>query len=405
MKLNLRISEQFRRIEITRGMWIMIVLILLGVAAALVRYVSGIGAISDLSDRFPWGFWISFDLYCGVALGAGAFVIAGTVNILGLKQFKPLLRPSILTGFLGYIMVVISLLVDLGQPLRIWHMMIYQNDTSVLLEVGLCVMLYTTVLAIEFAPVFLEGFKLSKIAHTIHHYSMPFIILGVVLSTLHQSSLGSMLLIQASRLHALWWTPILPVMFFVSAVGVGLGMVILESSLSSRAFKRGLEVHILKKLAVASAVVQSIYLVLKFGELAFAGELGLLFTSGTMSILFWAELIIGAVIPIILFSQRAVRESSRGLLVGALFVVSGLMLNRFDVSWFAIQRVDPMTYVPAFMGKVTYFPTFPEVAVSIGIVSAGVLAFTLAAKYLPLFETEHHEVASHAPQVSVAAGD
>jgi Ni/Fe-hydrogenase subunit HybB-like protein len=405
MKLNLRVSEQLRCIDITRGMGILIVLILLGVAFALVRFASGIGAISDLSNRFPWGFWISFDLYCGVALGAGAFVIVATVEILRLKQFEPLLRPSILTGFLGYLMVIIALLVDLGQPLRIWHLMIYQNYTSVLFEVGVCVMLYTAVLTIEFAPVFLEGIKLPKIAHTLHRFSMPFVILGVVLSTLHQSSLGSMLLIQATRLHPLWWTPILPVMFFISAVGVGLGIVILESSLSSRAFKRGLEVHILKKLAVASVVVEAIYLVLKFGDLAAAGELNLLFSSGAMSVLFWAEIIVGAVIPIILFSQRAVRESSTGLLVGSLFVVAGLILNRFNVSWFAIQRVDPITYVPSFMGKVTYFPTLPEVAVSIGIVSAGVLAFTLAAKYLPLFEDGHHEIAGHAPQASAAAGD
>ena len=402
MRLNLRVSEQLRRIEITRGMWIMIVLILLGVTSALVRFASGIGAISDLSNRFPWGFWISFDLYCGVALGSGAFVIAGVVGILRLKQFEPLLRPSILTGFLGYVMVVIALLVDLGQPLRIWHLIVYQNYTSVLFEVGVCVMLYTTVLMIEFAPVFLEGIKLPKIAHTLHRFSMPFIILGVVLSTLHQSSLGSMLLIQATRLHPLWWTPILPVMFFVSAVGVGLGMVILESSLSARAFKRGLEVNLLKKLALADLCVEAIYLVLKFGDLAAAGELNLLFTSGWMSVLFWAEIAIGAVIPIILFSQRAVRESGTGLLVGSLFVVAGLILNRFNVSWFGIQRVDPMTYVPSFMGKVTYFPTLPEVAVSIGIVSAGVLAFTLAAKYLPLFEDGHHD---HATQTSAAAGD
>jgi Ni/Fe-hydrogenase subunit HybB-like protein len=281
--------------------------------------------------------------------------------------------------------------VDLGQPLRIWHLILYQNHTSILFEVGVCVMLYTTVLAIEFAPIFLEGIKLPKIARTIHRYSIPFVILGVVLSTLHQSSLGSMLLIQPERLHPLWWTPILPVMFFVSAAGVGLGMVILESSLSSRTFHHGLEVHLLKKLALANVYVEALYLVLKFGDLAVAGELNLLFTSGFMSVLFWAEIIIGAVIPIVLFSQRAVRESSKGLLIGSIFVVVGLMLNRFNVSWFGIQRLDPMTYVPSFMGKVNYFPTLPEVAVSIGVVAAGVLAFSLAVRYLPLFSKEAEE--------------
>ena len=237
MKINVRVSEGLRRIEITRGMWILIVLILLGVASALVRFISGIGAISDLSNRFPWGFWISFDLYCGVALGAGSFVLVAVVDILRLKQFEPLLRPSVLTGFLGYLMVVIALLVDLGQPLRIWHLIIYQNFTSIMFLVGICEMLYIGILAIEFAPVILEGIKKSKIAHAIHRFSLPFIILGVVLSTLHQSSLGSMLLIQSTRLHPLWWTPIIPLLFFVSAVDVGLGMVILESSLSSRRTK------------------------------------------------------------------------------------------------------------------------------------------------------------------------
>lgn len=389
MRLNLQITENVRRVPITRGMWILIALILAGVASGLARFAWGIGAITDLSNAYPWGFWISFDLYCGVALGAGAFTIVAIVEILDLQEFRPLLRPSILTGLLGYVMVVIALLVDLGQPLRIWHMMVYQNHTSILFEVGICVMLYTTVLMVEFSPVILEGIKKNKIAHFIHKYSWPFIILGVVLSTLHQSSLGSMLIIEPYKLDALWWTPILPVMFFVSAVNVGLGMIIVESSLSSRAFQHGLETHLLQKLAKADVYVLLVYLVLKFGELAWAGELGLLFSSGTMSLLFWAEVIIGILIPIALFSQRAVRQSSKGLLVGAIFVVVGLMLNRFNVSWFAIQHPDPITYVPSFMSQVNYMPTLPEVAVSIGIVSAGVLAFTLAAKYLPLFSTEH----------------
>jgi len=405
MKLRVRVSE---RLHLTRGMWVMLILIVLGVASALYRYAFGIGAISDLSNTYPWGFWISFDLYCGVALGSGAFTIVAIVEIFGLEKFKPLLRPSILTGFLGYLMVILALLVDLGQPLRIFNLIIYRNYHSVLFEVGVCVMLYTLVLAIEFAPVFLEGIKMSRLARTIHRYVMPFVILGVVLSTLHQSSLGSMLLIQPEKLHPLWWTPLLPVLFFVSAVSVGLGMVILESSLSSRAFQRGLEVDLLKKLALADVYVLALYLVLKFGELAVAGEMKYLFTSGLMSVLFWAEIVVGALIPIILFAQRSVRESPTGLLVGAIFVVAGLMLNRFDISWFAIHRLDPMMYVPAFMGKIAYLPTPPEVAVSIGIVSAGVLAFTLAARYLPLFSEHagpHHEATARLRQAKSPSGD
>jgi Ni/Fe-hydrogenase subunit HybB-like protein len=399
MKLQLRLSD---RLQVTRGMAILLILIALGVASAFYRFAFGIGAISDLSNMYPWGFWISFDLYCGVALGSGAFTLVALVEIFDLKEFEPLKRPSILTGFLGYIMVIIALLVDLGQPLRIWHLIIFQNHHSVLFEVGICVMLYTTVLAIEFSPVLLEGIKKNKLAHQIHRFSIPFIILGVVLSTLHQSSLGSMLLIQPTRLHPLWWTPILPVMFFVSAVNVGLGMIILESSLSSRAFHRSLETHLLKKLAIADIYVLGFYFVLKFGELAIAGELQYLFTSGLMSVLFWAEIMLGVVIPIYLFSQRSIRESSKGLLIGSIFIVAGLMLNRFNVSWLGIQRVDPMTYVPSIMGKVSYFPNLPEVMVSVGIVSFGVLVFSLAARYLPLFAAEHEEMHETAPSLQIA---
>ena len=395
MKLNLQITASLRRLPITRTMWIMIALITAGVTSALVRFAFGIGAITDLSNAYPWGFWISFDLYCGVALGAGAFTIVAIVEIFDLKEFRPLVRPSVLTGMLGYIMVVIALLVDLGQPLRIWHMIVYQNHTSILFEVGMCVMLYTTVLIIEFSPVVFEGFKKHQLAHNIHKYSFPFVILGVVLSTLHQSSLGSLLIIESYKLHPLWWTPFLPVLFFFSALNVGLGMVIFESSLSARAFGKGLETHLLEKLAKANIYVLLVYLALKFGELAWAGELSLLFMSGVMSLLFWGEIIIGALIPIALFSQRAVRQSPKWLLVGATFVVLGLIFNRFNASWFGITHADPITYIPTFMGNVDYIPTLPEIAVSIGIVSAGVLAFNLAAKYLPVFEHEGHE--AHAP--------
>jgi Ni/Fe-hydrogenase subunit HybB-like protein len=222
---------------------------------------------------------------------------------------------------------------------------------------------------------------------------MPFVILGVVLSTLHQSSLGSLLLIQPAKLHPLWWTPILPILFFTSAISVGLAMIIFESSLSSRYFQRGLETHLLEKLAKAVPVVLMIYALLKFGELAVAGELGLLFTSGAMSILFWAEILISVVTPTIWFSIKKNRQSPGAVLAGAIILLVGMILNRFDVSWFAVKHPDPLFYVPTFMSNVKYFPTLPEVAVSVGIFSAGIMAFGLLAKYFPVFESEHEEAA------------
>ena len=187
MKMQIALNK---RLHI--GLLPLVLLALMGIAfvIAMVRYVSGIGSVSNLGNSYPWGFWISFDLFTGVAISSGAFLMAAVVYIFELKEFQPLIRPSVLTGFLGYTMVVVALLVDLGHPERIWYMMIHINPTSVLLEIGICVMSYLTVLAIEFAPVLFEGLKWQKFAHLIHRFIMPFVILGVVLSTLHQSSLG-----------------------------------------------------------------------------------------------------------------------------------------------------------------------------------------------------------------------
>lgn len=386
MKLNLTLPKFLR---IGTLPLVLIVLAAIAFVVAMARYAYGIGVISDLSYSYPWGFWISFDLFTGVVISSGGFLMAGTVYILRIKEFQPLLRPAVLTALLGYIMVAVALLVDLGQPLRIWYMMIYWNHTSVLLEIGICVMSYLTVLAIEFAPVVMERFpKLHKAAHFIHKFIMPFVILGVVLSTLHQSSLGSLLLIQPQKLHPLWWTPILPILFFTSAIAVGLAMIILESSLSSRYFQRGLEMHLLAKLAKAIPMVLVVYALIKFGDLIVAGDLGYLFTSGWMSVLFWAEILIGVVFPIVWFSVEKNRVNPNALLTGAVVTLLGLILNRFNVSWFAVKHPDPLFYLPTFMGNVKYFPTLPEVAVSIGIFSAGILAFGLIAKYFPVFEDE-----------------
>ncbi len=386
MKLVVMINPRLRLSRLVAAL-----LTLMGIAfvVAMIRFARGIGAVSDLSYSYPWGFWISFDLFTGVAISSGAFLMAASVYIFRRREFEPLLKPSILTGFLGYTMVVIALLVDLGHPERIWYMMIHWNHTSVLLEIGICVMSYLTVLAIEFAPVVFHGLKWEKPANLLHRFIMPFVIVGVVLSTLHQSSLGSLLLIQPAKLYPLWWTPILPILFFISAISIGLSMIVLESSLSSRYFHRGLEVHLLEKLTRAIPVILAVYLIVRFSQLAVAGDLRYLFTSGWMSALFWAEILLGAVLPLILFSFRAVRGSPKGLLYGSIILLTGMILDRFDVSWFAVRHPDPLSYIPTFMSNVHYLPSLPEISVSIGIFSAGILAFGLAAKYLPVFEDRH----------------
>lgn len=357
---------------------ILLGLMAIGLAVAMRRFALGIGAISDLSNTYPWGLWISFDIFTGIAISSGAFLLAAAVYIFDLKQFRPLLIPSILTALLGYIMEVLALLVDLGRPERIWHMMIYQNFTSNMLLLGLCVMIYLGILAVEFAPTFFDGIKQPKWAALARRFMLPVVILGVVVSTLHQGSLGSLLLIQPAKLHPLWWTPLLPVMFFLSSVPIGLAMVIVESSLSSRYFRRGLEIHLLEKLARAIPIALGVYVLARFLQLGLAGDFQYLFSSGLLSALFWLEIIVGCVIPFVLFLRPSARTEPGSLLLGAITLLVGMILNRFNVSWFAIHRLTSGTYTPTLM----------ELSISAAIFSFGILAFGLAARYLPVFE-EH----------------
>ena len=389
MKMDITVQRPRFRI----GLFPLALLFFAGVAfvIAMVRYISGIGAISNLSNSYPWGFWVSFDLFTGIAISSGAFVLASLVYIFELEEFRPLVRPTLVTGLLGYMMEGIALLVELGQPHRIWYFLRYQNFTSFLLFIGLYVMIYIAVLAVEFSPAVFERLKWDKATSLVKRWMKPVVIFGAVISTLHQASLGSLLLIQPAKLNPLWWTPWIPPLFFVSAIVIGLAMTLFESSMSSRYFKRGLETHLLAKLARAIPYVLGLYLAMKFLQLALAGNLGLLFTSGLMSILFWAEMLIGVIIPMILFSLKRIRQSPSGLLTGAIITLLGMILNRFNISWFAVKHADPLFYIPTFMNKVHYIPSLPEVAISIGIFSAGILAFGLAVKYLPIFEDEHHE--------------
>ena len=204
-----------------------------------VRFTQGLGATTHLSDQFPWGLWIGFDVLCGVGLAAGGFTLAAIVHIFNIRRFEPILRPTILTAFLGYLLVIVGLMYDLGRPLQIWHAMVMWNPHSVMFEVAWCVMLCTTVLSPEFLPVVLEKFRLSGLQKALKRVIPPLIIVGVLLSTLHHSSLGSLYLIVPEKLYGLWYSPYLPVLFYVSAIAAGCATVIFESFLSARGVQKG----------------------------------------------------------------------------------------------------------------------------------------------------------------------
>lgn len=375
------------RQSLPTGTFILGCLVILGLIPMVIRYLNGLGAISNLSDGRPWGFWISFDLYCGVALAAGGFTLAGVVYIFGREKYHPVARPAILTAFLGYLLVILALLVDLGQPWYIWHAIIYWNIHSPLFEVAVCVMTYTVVLAFEFSPAVFE--RLSELnvpvirrfnwripLRVIRAIQIPLVIAGIVLSTLHQSSLGSMLLMMPYTLHPLWYTPVLPLLFLLSAIAVGPAMVIFESTLSTRAFGHELAMDVLSGLGRAIPYILGLYLLLKLVDLIVAGELGLIFTAYPINLLWWAEIIIGVVTPIILLSWRAIRQSRRGVFWSSVLVILGLVLNRFNVSMLALGMR------PGF----TYFPSWMEVAISVALVADALLVIWLSYRFLHIAE-------------------
>jgi Ni/Fe-hydrogenase subunit HybB-like protein len=368
------ITPQKRRIP--TGIVILSILTGIGFVVGIIRFARGMGVTTNLNDYYPWGLWISFDVISGVALGSGAFTLAAIVHIFRLDKYRPLLRPAILTGFLGYVLVIIGLLCDLGQPHRLWHIIIYQNFHSPLFEVGMCVMLYTTTLALEVLPFVFERFNKPRIVRTLHMITLPLMVIGITLSICHQSTLGSLFLAMRHKLHPLWHSPILPVFFLLTAIAVGLAMVIFESSLSSKAFRRGLELDLLASLGRAISYILSFYLLLRAGDLILAGDLGLLFEGSFQSNLFILEMVIGVILPIILFALPQVREDPTKLFWSSVLVIVGLVLDRINVSILGMQRPE----------GVTYFPMWMEFVITVGLISGGLLVFWLAVRYLPIFE-------------------
>ena len=354
-----------------------------GAFVTIQRFGWGLGAATNLSDTAPWGLWIGFDVVTGVGLAAGGFTIAGIVYIFNLKRFKPIARPAILTAFLGYVLVIVGLLFDLGRPWVIWHALIYQNPHSVLFEVAMCVMIYTTVLALEFSPVVLERFRMQRVLRVIKAITIPLIVLGILLSMLHQSSLGSLYLIIPQKMHGLWYSPMLPVLFFISAVAVGLAMTIIEAYLSARAFGKTLETPLLRDLARAMIGVAFVYFTMRFIDMAHQGVLGLAFEGSLESTMFLIEFALMLVLPVILFNLRGLVTTRRRLFFTAFSVVLGFVANRLNVTTTSLER-----YYMEHFGS-SYFPAIGEIVLTLSIVTMGFVLFSLAVKYLDIFPKVH----------------
>lgn len=411
---------------ITPGSAILLALMAAGLLAAIYRFIMGLGPTTHLTDQYPWGIWVAFDVVCGVALAAGGFTTAAVVYIFWGEKYHGLVRPAVLTGFLGYFIVAMGLMADLGLPWHIWHPIIFWPKHSALFEVAWCVMLYLTVLALEFLPSVFERFKLDKL-YTLYNKLVPWfivlalswftyimslsivwslaalvvlslialflpklvhsdrgvpvllIIAGILFSTAHQSSLGTLFLLTQDKLHHLWWTPMLPVNFFVSATAVGFAMVIFESTISSQVYRRPFENKALAGFGKIMVGVLLVYLVMKLVDVSVRGQLEQL--ASWYGVLFAAELIIGVIIPIVMLLSPRIRDNIWPRFWVAVLVIFGLIFNRFNVTLVAMRRP----------GEGHYFPSPEEILITVALVSAIMFLYNVLARFFPVLPEVHED--------------
>lgn len=379
---------------LTPGVIVLLLLAANGLAWLAGRFLFGLGAVTNLNNQYPWGIWIGIDVAAGVALAAGGFTTAALGHVMHREQYHAVVRPALLTALLGYTMVAVGVSIDIGRYYYIWHPLIMWNGSSALFEVGMCVMIYMTVLYVEFIPVITERFigrvnlpgalarlnapldRLLRLAdRTLDRTMFLFIIAGVVLSTLHQSSLGTLMVIAGPKMHPLWQTPILPLLFLLSAVSVGFPMVIFESLLAARSFGLKPEMPILGRLGRMVAPLLGIYLAFKLGDLVIRETFVYLKEVSVVSVMYVCEMLFGIVVPLRMFMTRSVQKSPVLLFVAATLVVGGVLLNR--INNFIVA------YTPPYATE-AYFPSSGEISVTVGFVSILVLLYRAAVLILPV---------------------
>ena len=357
---------------------VLLLLIIAGSGVALFRMTKGLGAVTNMNDMYPWGFWLGFDLLGGVAMAAGGFIIATAIYLFNWKKYKPIGRPAILTAFLGYLMAVIAIFLDIGHPFRLWHPSIMWQVHSVMWIVAIHVILYTTTLAIEASPMFFEKVGMKSALNTVNKIMIGAVIFGVMLSTLHQSSLGAVFLIAPSKMSPLWFSTFLPYLFLVSCIAMGMAMVSTEAMLSAKAFNHKIDKEIYFGLARGMLNTLVIYFILKIFFLFKDAGIGLAFDGSMEANMFLLEMALGVVIPILLLANKSIRTNTRGIFAVNILVILGVLVNRLNVCIFSQQEFTTAR-------GANYFPSLLEFLISLGIVALGVFLFKMAAKHLPLF--------------------
>lgn len=368
----------------TPGVLVLVVFMLAGLVAIIARLAGGLGYVTNLDQTHPWGLWISIDVVTGVALAAGGFTTSALAHVFGRRFYDSITRPALLTAALGYTFVAVGLFFDIGRSWAFWKPLVYHNASSALFEVAMCVFSYLIVLYIEFIPVICERFKdrfpiLGSLYNQMDRILWVFIILGVVLSCMHQSSLGTLMVIAPTKVHPLWYTSFLPLFFLLSAIMVGYPMVVFESGLSRKSLKLKPETHVLAPLVRITTFVLGLYLVLKLTDMFARGTTEYLFAGSAQSNAFLLEMVLGVIVPFVLLLFDRVRRSPRWLFIASTMIVAGVVINRVNVFLVA--------YAPQ-TSQQAYWPAVGEFALTAGLTATLIFLYRLAVTYLPVMPME-----------------
>lgn len=365
----------------TKPFKILLVFAIIAMIFILKRFIFGLGSVTNLNDGYPWGLWIVYDVVTGTAIACGGYAMAMLVYILNKGQYHPLVRSALLASMFGYTLAGVSIFIDVGRYWQLYNIFLpgFANVNSIMFEVAACVAAYILVMWIEFSPAFFERPGKEKTLKRVNAVMFIFIALGILLPTMHQSSLGSLMIIAGQKLSPLWQTGFLPLLFLITAILMGYGMVIFESLFSSIGLKRPLETSMLAKLSTVIPKLLIVFLVVRFGDLIWRGELGLMFSFDIQSIMFIIENLL-FIYPLIILFSSVKRDQPRYLFLSAVSLVLAGSVYRFN------------TYLVGFNPGAGwhYFPAFSEIMITLGIISIEIMAYLIFVKKLPVLPDVKH---------------
>jgi Ni/Fe-hydrogenase subunit HybB-like protein len=355
--------------------WLLVIMVM-GAIVAFVRFATGIGTIANINNAYPWGWWVGYGIMTMIAIGGVGFTITALVEILGVHRYHSFLRPAVLMGLLCYISAITMLMVELGRPWKVWMVLVSWAPTSALYEVGWCAFLYLTVLILEFAQVPLEQANWGRALRILRAIYIPIMLLGVTLSHLHQSSLGTLMTLIPHKVNVLWWSDLLPLLYLFSAIMAGPAMAVLEHLAAARWLGFEPRMNLLAGLARIEAWLVGLFLAFQMGDLFYRGAADAMLTASWFAVSFWIEIGFGLLIPLALLLMPEVRETPRGLATACGLVVAGVLLHRLNVAVIGLRVRHWETYVPS----------LGEVGITLGITAAALFAFGWLARILPIHE-------------------